>query len=135
VTLLRSAPMRPRSDKGRVRDRQLARTKLAILARSGYRCELCGKRDVRLDLHHVCGRSGMGRWNHSPWLCAAVCRPEHRSVNNPQAPADFVLVRRLRTAAAQRIVSHTGYQSADWDDPLALIRRVVEWADQQGIEP
>jgi 5-methylcytosine-specific restriction endonuclease McrA len=131
--------MARQSQKGKERAAQLSRVKSALLKRANYRCELCGNRDERLDLHHVFGRSGLGAWNDALECVACLCRPCLVGVTNAATPLQHLWVTELQNAASERLMWRVEDEGLDGGtgliDPSNRARELVARLNAAGIEP
>jgi hypothetical protein len=146
MSLLRSRPLRQKSDKAIVRDRTLNKTKREVLRRSRS-CEIqyCQAFRDRLDLHHVWGRGNIiGQpWCDSAACCAVLCHGHHQLVTNhplceEQAILEDATLRRLMgRLAGDPDPRPVLYDTADGSRAIRLgvAQTIVEALERAGIEP
>lgn len=141
MPLLRSTPLRSKSDKARARDARLSKVKFKLLKRAQGKCEIsCGESldGQRIDHHHVFGRSWLGEeWADSVEAGAVGCRDCHdHCTNNPTCQAQQFLEAQAYTRLHDRLIAEGGTLP---DCRNMTVRRaalvVVTELERMGVQP
>ena len=132
MALLRSRPLRQRSDKQARFERELSTAKTEILGRARYSCELCGDRSARLDAHHPFDRHTLGAWTNHPACLCVLCPICHRSVTDASNPAAHRLKYEAQAQVVVRLAEMAGVESVLDDLPGALKLQAMQLTDLLG---
>jgi hypothetical protein len=118
-----SAPIGQR-ERTKQRERKLSDTKGLLLRERGNRCEFCGRREVRIDSHHVTGRGSKTHdtWADHPALLVLLCRGYQGCCHGRvHVPGSEVELWALRTARGRLLAL-----AEDISVPLATVDWLLE---------
>ena len=131
MALLRSKPLRQRSERQARREKNLSVIKRQLLSRARYRCESCGVTDEALEAHHTFGRSALGPyWSDHPAVVTVICRGCHHAATDNPANRDAL---RLDALLRLRSLLDDPPPLPDFDvSGLALVREAMQLTDLLG---
>lgn len=67
--------------KGQLKDPRWAQRRREIMERDNFTCQLCGKSNVKLNVHHIRYIKGMNYWEYPGNLLITVCEVCHSKIH------------------------------------------------------